>query len=625
MANSNVTKKDEFKLRCPSCLVHLKEPRAFTCFHMFCQRCIDDIKPIEGDASNPKLECPLCKEVTVKDNIQSVECINELLKIANRDKNFGTQCDKCNKNTVIWRCHDCKANYCHKCYDQHNGFPGLKNHTWEKLTDGNNVVLDKHVYCQHHPAKHVEIYCKDCKKMICLLCNGTEHKSHEADTIDEAVKKVLKSLHENSTKLNEAITEKEKVLQDTTEQGERLKKTFEDIEKRADRKCEDIICKAREDCKKVKQQLASLKEEEFAKMELFRKELEMGLQCQKNNVALSGAILFFSKGTSFLQLVESGVGKGFETGSTTDATIDKYVTGYKYDFDETFAQTGNMIGFVSKQKSLQAHPQSDWINLSLKDMSKMSAVQKTEIKSIPQCPKFMKINNELWFSNYCSNEIGVYSLDGTKLRSNQYDQVGNIQSITKLRSNIVLSASNGLYIAELNQTKTHKLLDGDICDVSIMGDDFYVLDNGAEMVRIFKSGKDRKSLLKQGKLQIEDYHKHFLNTIQVTKDSLYIAIYFPDKIFKYDHGGTLLTTFTSCNATIGKTIYSPFICGVDVDGSLLIVRSQEDHRAIVLTVDGEWLSLSVTGLAYPKCAYVENDRLWVYDSNNETCFQYHFK
>ena len=145
------------------------------------------------------------------------------------------------------------------------------------------------------------------------------------------------------------------------------------------------------------------------------------------------------------------------------------------------------------------------------------------------------------------------------------------------------------------------------------------------MVRIFKSGKDRKSLLKQGKLQIEDYHKHFLNTIQVTRDSLYIALYWPNKIFKYDHYCTLQTTFTSCNATIGQRLYSPFICGVDVDGSLLIVRAGEDHRMVILTADGKWLSLPVTGLVLPRSACVENDRLWVYDDSSKMCSQFHFK
>ena len=85
------------------------------------------------------------------------------------------------------------------------------------------------------------------------------------------------------------------------------------------------------------------------------------------------------------------------------------------------------------------------------------------------------------------------------------------------------------------------------------------------------------------------------------------------------------TTFTSCSGTIGNTLAHPRLCGVSVDGSLLIVRESEDHRVIILTADGQWHSLHVADLNSPYDAWVENNNFWVYDLWTNSCKQYLFQ
>ena len=166
-----MTEKQESHLKCPSCLVRLTDPKAFPCLHLFCQGCIDDIKPIEG-ASPSTIECPCCHQRTPKDKIQSMDCIKELLEIVQNDgKKPIHSCGKCEKETPMWRCLDCKEDFCNPCYDNHNGFKFLKHHKWEKLSDNTKQVLDKHVYCQHpdHFGELVKLYCKDCNQLICMF------------------------------------------------------------------------------------------------------------------------------------------------------------------------------------------------------------------------------------------------------------------------------------------------------------------------------------------------------------------------------------------------------------------------------------------------------------------------
>ena len=124
---SNITEKKETHLKCPSCLVLLTDPMAFPCLHLFCRRCVDDIKPTEG-VSPVTIECPVCNQRMPKDSVQSMDCVKELLKVSQANGEELLHCKKCKEKTPTWRCLDCKANFCYSCRDTHNEFDFMKHH-----------------------------------------------------------------------------------------------------------------------------------------------------------------------------------------------------------------------------------------------------------------------------------------------------------------------------------------------------------------------------------------------------------------------------------------------------------------------------------------------------------------
>ena len=50
------------------------------------------------------------------------------------------------------------------------------------------------LYCPQHEDRELELYCKECKDRICLLCTKEQHKGHDYDLIREILKPVDEQL-----------------------------------------------------------------------------------------------------------------------------------------------------------------------------------------------------------------------------------------------------------------------------------------------------------------------------------------------------------------------------------------------------------------------------------------------
>ncbi|EJF62303.1 hypothetical protein DICSQDRAFT_169335 [Dichomitus squalens LYAD-421 SS1] len=71
MANS----LEEGSEECPICMEPLKpkECRSLPCQHMFCNDCVQQLKPVQGDPYIESICCPQCRNVCQKDELELVE------------------------------------------------------------------------------------------------------------------------------------------------------------------------------------------------------------------------------------------------------------------------------------------------------------------------------------------------------------------------------------------------------------------------------------------------------------------------------------------------------------------------------------------------------------------------
>ena len=192
-------------------------------------------------------ECPLCRKFTAKGQLQALPIMSQLLEAINLAKGESEKCGKCKIGVPKWWCVDCKKFYCVECKLHHDDFELFQSHQWEQCGDAPKAVIDKIVFCDVHPSKQVELHCRDCKQLICLLCNGTTHKQHTAETIEEALQQILPVVRENQVKVKAMIaTTKAEINQEKEEEQESAKQ-HDDLDNEIKARYDVMMAKLRED------------------------------------------------------------------------------------------------------------------------------------------------------------------------------------------------------------------------------------------------------------------------------------------------------------------------------------------------------------------------------------------
>ena len=128
----------------------------------------------------------------------------------------------------------------------------------------------------------MKLYCKDCNELICMLCNGSDHKTHEAEIIAKSIERALVSIKTNRATIEEKVESDKVRLDEFTKHGEKTKKEYEELEKKVDEKYAEVLRKAKEDYKKVKQELQGKREDDYNKIETLRKQIGLDIQTKQN-------------------------------------------------------------------------------------------------------------------------------------------------------------------------------------------------------------------------------------------------------------------------------------------------------------------------------------------------------
>ena len=109
-----------------------------------------------------------------------------------------------------------------------------------------------------------------------------------------------------------------------------------------------------------------------------------------------------------------------------------------------------------------------------------------------------------------------------------------------------------------------------------------------------------------------------LDTIQVTRKYVYIAIREQHIILQLTHNGELVATYGKEGSDLGSLRY-PRLCGADDQGTVLIADCWND-RLVTLNENGLWAELKLDGLYdYPFDAVVTDNSLAISCFNSSGC------
>ncbi len=89
-------------------------------------------------------------------------------------------------------CHTCSDYLCEECLKDHKRVKVLRDHETVNITPGKALDIEpqakKSYSCSIHPEKLLELYCKSCKSLACLLCFVGLHNGHDIGSIDDKIR-----------------------------------------------------------------------------------------------------------------------------------------------------------------------------------------------------------------------------------------------------------------------------------------------------------------------------------------------------------------------------------------------------------------------------------------------------
>ncbi|XP_055999139.1 probable E3 ubiquitin-protein ligase MID2 [Ostrea edulis] len=250
---------------CPICLEEVRNPKYLSCFHTFCETCIQTyISSTAARKDNETLktiECPVCrKRIEAPNNdITSEEWAlalpqNKLMVSMSVDpkKEEHKFCMFCKRNdksvTAKHWCKSCMESICDDCKFIHSYVPSLQGHKILSLSDAQELKNDIEVDepCSIHKGKFLEVYCTDHDKLCCSICFAIEHRKCEQV---QAIEDVAAGMDEDRVK------NKLTVFKDLLESLENSQEEYRDKVTTLNSRKQEIISNAEKKIEEIKSQI----------------------------------------------------------------------------------------------------------------------------------------------------------------------------------------------------------------------------------------------------------------------------------------------------------------------------------------------------------------------------------
>ena len=231
MAKSNTKQRLNDIIECSICQETYTDPVVLPCIHTFCLACLQTL--VNNSDDDEQFSCPLCrKQVMVPDggvnNLLRNLFIEKLLEInkTTKDEEMKIKCDNCDDwcRNAKWHCLDCSENFCEECGKVHQRQRTTKSHKCETIGSQSVVELLKvrPSYCNDHQDKKIELYCKDGRHLICLLCFAENHKTHTSVNI----KKISEDFRQQLQADADEVSKKENICREVEQNRVDEKRNF---------------------------------------------------------------------------------------------------------------------------------------------------------------------------------------------------------------------------------------------------------------------------------------------------------------------------------------------------------------------------------------------------------------
>ncbi|KAI1888650.1 hypothetical protein AGOR_G00187330 [Albula goreensis] len=237
---SGVLSEEQFQ--CSICREVFSSPVSTPCGHSFCKACING-----HWASRDVCQCPKCKRIFLVrpglcENTFAREMAEKLKRLklgrsephpaGHEEVGRGTPgvvaCDVCNgrKGKAVRSCLVCLTSYCQEHLKSHS-----TRFTKHKLIQPVSNLQD-HI-CKKHD-RPLELFCRSDQTCVCVLCNDTDHQSHDTVPAERA-------WAEQKTQLKKTEADVQQMVQERQRKVEEIRQCVELSRSSTQREIEDSV------------------------------------------------------------------------------------------------------------------------------------------------------------------------------------------------------------------------------------------------------------------------------------------------------------------------------------------------------------------------------------------------
>jgi len=174
-------------------------------------------------------------------------------------------------------CVECQQKLCQACEEDHKKFKVTRRHQTLELGNESLSLKLPLSTCKTHVDKYLEIYCFDCKMVICIMCYINSHNKHKcsnvnavADEFRERMTTDVGKITAGVDKCRDMLTKIEKEKNDFIEQ---FAKAGVEISEKAEQ-LKQMIDVHKE---KLMNELSAMKQKRLKEIESLREEIERQL------------------------------------------------------------------------------------------------------------------------------------------------------------------------------------------------------------------------------------------------------------------------------------------------------------------------------------------------------------
>ncbi|XP_057666491.1 brain tumor protein [Diorhabda carinulata] len=266
---------DPSELHCQQCREPISDPKLLSCFHTFCNNCLE----------KNKLICPRC-------NSESIEGILSSLLFNGDNSNevnlAPVRCTGCKhkKLDAVARCVDCVNYLCSNCVMAHQFMHCFEGHRVVNLQEikeetkngllSNSIMsnTEKSMICPRHKSELLKYYCRTCAVPICKECLNLDHPVglHDYEHISEAAPKQIEAIQHAVTEAKSKATDIRNSLKNAEHVSSRLQVHYH----KAQNEINDTFLFYRSMLEERKQELLKELESVFS-----AKQISLGVATQK--------------------------------------------------------------------------------------------------------------------------------------------------------------------------------------------------------------------------------------------------------------------------------------------------------------------------------------------------------